>query len=89
MNGRANHHRTLLASLAGLSVGALIIATPASAGDQTATPESQLPVPGPAESTGGDADAAILEALDKLCQQEGKHWDEARRECVWLMRSKE
>lgn len=36
-----------------------------------------------------EADAAIREALEKICLAEGKHWDDAKRECVYLMRSKD
>jgi hypothetical protein len=36
-----------------------------------------------------EADAAIRDAFEKICLEEGKHWDDARRECVYLMRSKD
>ena len=36
-----------------------------------------------------ETDAVIRDAFEKICLEEGKHWDDARRECVYLMRSKD
>ena len=36
-----------------------------------------------------ETEAALRDALEKMCQEDGKSWDDAKRECVWLMRAKD
>jgi hypothetical protein len=36
-----------------------------------------------------EAEAAIRDGFEKMCLEEGKHWDDQRRECIYLMRSKD
>jgi hypothetical protein len=36
-----------------------------------------------------EAEAALRDGFEKMCLEEGKHWDDQRRECIYLMRSKD
>ncbi len=36
-----------------------------------------------------ETEAALRDALEKMCQEDGKSWDDAKRECGWLMRAKD
>jgi hypothetical protein len=36
-----------------------------------------------------ETEATLPDALEKMCQEDGKSWDDAKRECVWLMRAKD
>ena len=37
----------------------------------------------------GNTETAIREAFERICLEDGKHWDDIKRECVYLMRSKD